>query len=554
MKRVFLSVLNLLLPAHGQDRVFVPTGATTNEREVHVLRELTSSGNVELTASNGFFDKGFFQATGKSAAPEVDTAFIPFHFEALRPTQPGGTARWYLRADQPRNIPIQLHGKGAWKIRLGDVTQTLQAGETATLTFSEKGQFVVEASPVDVDSRLEKLTYPAGLGAPDLLRARWRPAAVHCRYDSSTVNEPTIWVFESQSIGQGSNYSPMTTNFGYFGATFDADNRASGGVNFSMWAASKQDSALPPIRTMPHLLATGNPEAEFSGFGHEGSGVKIRGWEPFAHHPKEVIQALRMETDREFETYYGYLWDDRKDRWILFAAGRQPVRHGRPRTLSATSFCEVPGPPDVERTGDLVREIKRRGWFYGNDEQWHAVDLCEMTGKKGVVNKWIGKSEDGWLTMGMGGMEFFKSGEPVTIPLNQTLPHYLQPEKARQLFQLPVEFQSHSAKAEGRSASVKYRVKPLKSAKAQLFYGEVDCLTFAPRGLHGTEKKGTSAELFSRNRMWQQASAPQSFEGDSFHFELENLQPETTYFYRAIVTHEGGKSWDFESGSFTTGK
>ena len=72
---------------------------------------------------------------------------------------------------------------------------------------------------------------------------------------------------------------------------------------------------MPPVFAMPHLLATGNPAAEFSGFGHEGSGVKIRNWEPYWRNPKSVIQALRVETKDGFDTFYGYLFDEEKKSW-----------------------------------------------------------------------------------------------------------------------------------------------------------------------------------------------------------------------------------------------
>ncbi len=87
----------------------------------------------------------------------------------------------------------------------------------------------------------------------------------------------------------------MTTRFGYFAGLFNGERKASGGINFSMWAASAHSEKAPALSDMPHLIATGNSLAEFSGFGHEGSGVKIRNWSPLAHQPDSIIQALRVE-------------------------------------------------------------------------------------------------------------------------------------------------------------------------------------------------------------------------------------------------------------------
>ncbi len=74
-----------------------------------------------------------------------------------------------------------------------------------------------------------------------------------------------MWIFESRSACDYSSYSPITTAFGYYGATFNKDRRAAGKMNFSMWAASKNAKTIPPLDQMPHILATGNPDAEFSG-------------------------------------------------------------------------------------------------------------------------------------------------------------------------------------------------------------------------------------------------------------------------------------------------
>ena len=110
-----------------------------------------------------------------------------------------------------------------------------------------------------------------------LLRARWRPAAVHGGYSSSTMTQSRMWVMTTRSACNFSSYSPITTPFGYYGTSFDRDRRVSGGFNFSMWAAGRGKNVLP-LERMPHLLAAGSRQAEFSGFGHEGSGVKLRGW------------------------------------------------------------------------------------------------------------------------------------------------------------------------------------------------------------------------------------------------------------------------------------
>ena len=550
-----LSILLSFSPLLSGAELFT-AGIGLRNQEAHYYGEGAKNSTLLLTPSNGFFDKGFFKATDPTPAPDADKHWIPLHFETLQTTKPGGSARWHLWFDSPGKFDISLTGKGVWNFQIDDSHGEIDAKTPLQVVIHHKGKRSLiltpkSESPNSTITQLELKNLGPGT---KLLRARWRPAAAHDRYESSTVKNPSIWVFETQNIGCGSNYSPMTTNFGYFGATFSDNGRASGGVNFSMWAAGQSAQSLPPLPAMPHLLATGNPAAEFSGFGHEGSGVKLRGWEPFAHHPKSVIQALRLEVSESFETYYGYIFDDQKDSWKLYTAGRRALKTGQHAELRATSFCEIPGPPAVERTGDLVRKVRRRGWFFGDDRKWHQADTSTLTSKKEIANRFSGIDPDGWFILGTGGMEFFDPPSPRRSKVSSTLPDYLAPEKEKQLFDLPVTFTGRSASAGKTNASVSCQLEALRQAEAWLFYGEVDCLTFARRDLHGTERNGISTELTASNRVWQFETPAISFSVKSVTAELKELKPETTYFYRFLVKHDGGKSWDFESGSFTTAK
>ncbi|MEJ6642488.1 MAG: hypothetical protein QNL33_04450 [Akkermansiaceae bacterium] len=544
-------VLTSLLPA--TEAGLFDSGNTSDGQPVFHYGERLVDGRLALTPTNGFFDKGFFLATGPSPSPESDKSWIPLQFEKLQPTKPGGTARWHLWCETPGSFDLTLTGQGKWKVTLGTFEGEIEDGSHLAVPVPVKGKVVLALQPVSnfKTTSLAKLDLKSTDEGTKLLRARWRPGAAHDRYGSSTVKNPSIWVFESQNIGEGSNYSPMTTNFGYFGATFSDNGLASGGVNFSMWAASQDAKSLPPLASMPHLLATGNPAAEFSGFGHEGSGVKLRGWEAFSHHPKSVIQALRLEVSEGFETYYGYLFDDQKDSWTLYTAGRRALKTSKLPELRATSFCEVPGPPAVERTGDLVRKVRRRGWFYGDDQKWHQADMATLTSKKEIANKGSGIDQEGWFILGTGGLDFLEPPSPRQSKIVSPLPGYLAGAKSKQLFELPVTFTSRSASPGMTSATVSCQLESLNQAEARLFYGEVDCLTFANRDLHSTEKKGISADQVSLDRVWQSETPTVSFSGESVSFDLQQLKPGATYFYRILVSHKDGKSWDFESGSFT---
>ncbi len=395
-----------------------------------------------------------------------------------------------------------------------------------------------------------------------LLRARWRPKAIHTQYHSSTCPETKLWVFESQSIEMATSYSPMTTNFGYFGGSFTDNQTAKGNLNFSMWAVGKDADEMPPIDSMPHLLATGNPKASFSGFGHEGSGVKIRDWDPIAIHSKSLIQALRVEPGNDVNTYFGYFFDEQKSQWVLYAVGRKSAKarkrrrqkENSPVSLRPASFCEVPGPPQSQRTGDQLRIIRRRGWFYGVDNNWHVVDRQTTKVKSDPVNQFI-DSVDGWFLMGTGGMEMLRSLSDVKIAETPTeVPKYLQPEIAQQLFELPIEFSNHCVESVTRnSATIQFEFSKLgKDATATLYYGLKDCLTFRKRELHGTEKKGLSSELLSGDRTWANSTESIPVHNDRVLIELRDLTPNSTYYYRLLVTSADGKSWDFETRQFST--
>ncbi len=554
----------------------VRTTEQWNGRQISYLVQQESNSRLQLNASNGFFDRGF-SAAGQTAAPADEKHLIPSHFDhlVLRGGMADVTARWHVLISSPGALTIRpqftvpaSERQTRWEISVRNTRRTfMPASEESTpLTFSvdQAGRHTVVLRRLDNDVPGETQIHGLLVSCPaatkaGVIRARWRPAAIHTQYSSSTCPETKMWVFETQSVTPVSSYSPITTRFGYFGASFGSDGRAAGGVNFSMWAASRNAKQAPPLNEMPHLLATGNPQAEFGGFGHEGSGVKIRNWEPFAHHPRSVIQALRVQSKDGYDTWTGYLFDERTRRWVLYAVGRRPtqLRRGQTETfLRPASFCEIPGPPATQRSGDIRRIMRRRGWFYGEDHRWHPVDR-QTSGNprtaRDPVNKFIA-AEDGWFLMGTGGVEML---DPVTeVRLSETsdrLPVFLQPDVAQQLFELPVEFGETSAEAGRTTATVSYDLKDAgPDATAVLHYGPVDCLTFVARKLHGTEKAGVSEKLLSADRVWAHTTATQSVSNGRNRFQLDNLKPATRYFYRLLVTNRRGKSWAFDSGSFET--
>ena len=573
MKSSFLVLFLCGLRLVGAD--LAPLRIEGGEEGVFHQSQGAKDGVLVLTAGNGFFDKGKVRATGQKAGQEHEKELIRASFDELQflPGKKDAMSRWYVWSEKEGQVKVTIHlGKGfeslaegeKWSVSVWgnerefsrEFDEGVEQQEILLPIYAGKQVIVLrrEGGPKRVAGIKGMTLSGAHVKNLGLLRARWRPAAIHTRYSATDCPEPTMWIFESRSACDVSSYSPMTTGFGYFGASFGADRKAAGGVNFSMWAISQKAGKddLPPLADMPHLLATGNPEAEFGGFGHEGAGVKIRNWTPYSHHPRSVIQALRVEKNGIYHTYFGYLFDERAKRWVLYAMGNKVPKRNARDIVRATSFCEVPGPPQIERTGDLERILERRGWLFDREGKRYPVD--QMTTKARYQNHGISVSDDHWFQMKTGGLDFREVPEKVTSDFQHPLPEYLKPEIVKQLYELPADIgKSELSEVTGDSATITY---PLERAGTKatgvIWYGEVDAITFVPRKLHGTERGRTSEDLFSKDRVWAlQTQATPMKDGENA-FALGGLKAGTKYFYRLFVQNEQGKCWASESGSFTT--
>lgn len=571
-------------------------------------------GIVDLTATNGFFDR-CFEALGQQAGIPGDAPFIGCRFESLGrfSEQSQGMARWHLWCPEAGEVQatffMQVPAGEAgleWKIEAGGESRILHSNasdgqtpqaQSLTFTIKEPGKvtFAVggQGKPLPPSTRILfiRLAGPA-IAKASLLRARWRPAAIHGRFFApANCPAPKMWVFETADVGKTGSYSPLTTPFGYFGTSFAPGGRIApgSGFNFSMWIAGRGATAAPPLERMARLIGTDLPGAEYSTFGGEGTGVKFRGAAAYKDGADRTIQALRLEVDQAgLQTYYGYFYDEPEQRWKLYASAQSPGRKNSDGLLASTgSFCEIPGPPNRERSGDLVREIKRRGWFYGRDGKWYAAqigkgDPAENEEATGAEDEGAGDKpaarprarkkqatalasmssqrfyvrDDGWTGMATGGLEAYgqvpekKPRDGTAIPA--PLPEYLSPDKTAQLFDLPVKFgHSRASQVAASRADIDYEIlKTGPDSQAILYYGTVDALTYPPKSV----EKGSAAEIdmFRPERTWQHATPAQPVQAGTNRFQLKDLKPGTTYHYRLFITHAQGKSWDYHSGQFTT--
>ena len=329
-------------------------------------------------------------------------------------------------------------------------------------------------------------------------------------------------------------YSPMTTPFGYYGPSWTAEGIPKG-MNFSMWSFGRGKEE-PPIEQLSHLLAVGHPTARFDGFGHEGTGVKLRGWNPFdAWRGPSCVLALRFESGETYDTYSGYLFDEVSKTWKLYCAGRKyvPPKKARQRstkseTLRPGSFVEVPGPPQRQRTGHIVREMRYRGFVLDDQRTPHAIDRMSGRTKAPVGNQGRGATSDGRFRLWMGGMEQFVESPAQTL---ETAPRaesfeWMKPEKLEALYTWPTTIHVQSAKLEKGVLHVRCDIEGLGTiTKAQLFVGENEGLTLAGR--------------------WDQAlDLSDLSNGVTTHQVAVSGTPQ---FARILVENEHGKFWSMET-------
>ena len=582
---------------------------------VRYMAQAARDGVIDLTATNGFFDR-CFEARDQRPGLASDDRLINNRFGYLtgRNTEAGGIARWHLWCSQPGKIEAQFffhvppdEAGHTWTIRIGDDVRKMSANKSdasgpqkQSLTFEIKKPgkvtFTVDCSkqlpPANTRLHFIRLTGSATEKA-SLLRTRWRPSAVHARYSApESCNDPDMWVFETQAVSTESSYSPLTTPFGYFGTSLVSGRvPEAAGFNFSMWITGRNATEVPPIAHLPQLIGTALRDADYSSFGHEGTGIKFRNAVAYPRGANRIIQAMRVTISNGLTTYYGYFYDEDAGRWKLYASAIKPSKQliREPEsadsldhiTLTSTgSFCEIPGPPNRQRSGDVVREIKRRGWFHGSDGRWYRAQFPANTRTNRKLEQTITQIKRGervmldarrvyymddyltagWMGMATGGIECYSPEFPgITTPgprpkgdTEVEIPEYLTKEKTAQLFKLPVDFGSSKIiDVTATDATIEYDIsKTGPDSKAILYYGVFDALTYTPK----PDQRGSvvQKQLFSVDRTWQHATPQRHVSQGINRFTLRRLKPSTTYHYRLFVTHDEGQSWDYRSWSFRT--
>ena len=239
--------------------------------------------------------------------------------------------------------------------------------------------------------------------------------------------------------------------------------------DFSLWSFQRGKSE-PPLEQLSHLLAIGNPKAKFSGFDHEGTGVKIRDWEPLkGRQGQRQTLALRVESGKKYDTYFSYFYATDEKRWRLFGVGNK-YNKGKPlSSLWVGSFVEVPGPPPNQRTGAYTRTMRYRGWVMDEKQKWYPLDRMA----NGNINKQTGLThthrgitdDEGWFYLQTGGWTFREpdGDDFFKAPPSRENPQvdYLDAEDLAYLQTVPSEIIGTKIEHSGSRARVTFTIRNL---------------------------------------------------------------------------------------------
>lgn len=500
-----------------------------NEEEgverIHIAHRI-SNAKVTLLPEHCFFsgDSKKLKLSGPTKAPAADPLNLNggnsyASVDGLQSPEQRVVWPLWFSAEGAVHGRVFAKGNGSLKVALGSVAQTVSvAGGMADFHFEKvpQGQAELSLTPAPFSGAIERVELEGpGLREAKLLRARWRPAAIHSSFTASNLGkeQSRLWIMEVRpNHPEKDFYSPITTPFGYFGSTFNADG-TSGGINFSMWSyeAGREE---PPLAQLSHLLSVGSPKASFGGFGHEGTGVKLRGWNPYEGlKVASGVLALRLDPGKPYDTYTAYFYDQTTAAWRLFASGRKWSEQKGIQHLLPGCFVEVPGPPHLERSGHIERTADFRGWCRDAKGGWHHLD--KMIGDKGdaareQANCLWARSEDNWFRMSIGGYLHYRypRGVDVVIPKAKPLPEFLNPEKVKVLDELPTAVRVLGTALQGGSLIAEIELASLSRTPTELiaFYGPTDALSFAERW----EKKAELGDTTSGRRRFKIPGAPRA--------------------------------------------
>jgi hypothetical protein len=525
----------------------------------------TTDGRLLLTPDESFFPHLGLRATGEGPVEDPEGLNGGRSFLRIEAWDAGEAAAWGVLLERTGALRVRVFGEatsatGRLNVTLADALTDARQEEgflvethatTGAPEFLGEAVFTV-ATPgarcltVTCEAACEglalawlELSGEAAEGGA-VLRQRWRPAAAHATLWSSAEPEAVrTWVLELDAApGERGFYAPITTPFGYYGPTWNADGTVGAGLNFSMWSYGRS-AEEPPIEELSHLLAVGDRRADFGDFGHEGTGVKPRGWSPFEGVSlQRVVLALRVEPrddEHPWDRYTGWFWDEAAALWRLYAAGHVRPKHRPLRSLGVGTFVEVPGTPMAQRTGVTPRRLRYRGWVREEGGPWLPLDRLSAgrgDSDDGLTPTDRGVTGDGRFFLQAGGWTLRPAlaGDVALPPREEPPPAWLAPSATAAFDALSATVEVLEARRiEGRVEG-RLRLTGAGSApRITLHWGTTEALTFAERWEHVREVPVPPAA--------------DDAEATEVPFVLEGVPAAGQLLLRALLEGDAGRTW-----------
>jgi hypothetical protein len=335
-------------------------------------------------------------------------------------------------------------------------------------------------------------------------------------------------------------FAPVTTPFGYFGPSWKTSGIVDASLNFSLWSY-RRGATAPRTHDLSHLLAVGNREARFGNFSHEGTGVKIRGWEPLKDRGgQRQVLALRVEPGEIYDTYYAYFYAEDECRWRLFGVGRQLAKPHSSKILLPGAFVEVPGRPSRQRTGVYRRRMRYRGWIVDDRGDIHTLNqmsISDINPETQMTESGRGVTADGRFYLETGGWTYRRvvvnKGECIELPHSNAFPEYLSEESLMFLQTIPSRITVESFQRVPNGVLLRYSVVGLgKGAKVTVCFGPHDELTFRDAWAHECVDSKPCEGL---NELL-----------------LPQLPEAETLFARMLLVQDEGQYWSMQTASMKT--
>ena len=398
-----------------------------------------------------------------------------------------------------------------------------------------KLQLKSDAKNTNGIGKLEKLILTGNAAEKATVEMRrYRPFAVHCRWQSEATKPIAISVHELTVINTEANvYQPITTPFGYTGSPWSLKTKTFGGYNFSLWSYGANDP-VPPFYQESHLIAVGKG-LTFGSYGHEGTGVKPRGKNPYENLKTNTqIIAVRKLPGDVYDTYWSYYFHPIEKHWKLYGCGKKYNKKGTKTGLITGAFVEVAGGAHIERSGHEIRESQYSGWQQDTDGNWFLINKMIGTSQdKGLsFREW--RTVDNKFSMQTGG--WGKPGiskKTLSIQNPKPLPYYLKGDYLKELHKMPASFIVDKVTGiNTTSAIINFKIEELgTNPEAEIYFDYEDGLTKEPK--------------------WQNKTSVTIKKGDNS-FKIDALKSNTKYYYRIKIKNNEGVTWSYNSHSFKT--